>query len=59
MKLKEYISYTFNKKVLDVFEHGRHVVNQPFSSETGYPFRDVDEALAWLLEYYPDYFTKS
>lgn len=59
MKLKEYITYTFTANKLDVYEHGHHVVHQPFSSETGYPFRDVDEAMAWLLEYYPDYFTVS
>jgi hypothetical protein len=56
MKFKEYVSYTFNKGKLDVFEHGRHMISQPFHSETGDPFRDVDQALAWLVKYYPELF---
>ena len=59
MKLKEYISYTFEKGVLDVFERGAHKIHQPFNSETGAPFRDSDAALTWLLHNYPDYFTIS
>lgn len=59
MKLKEYISYTFSNGKLEVFDHGHKKVSQPFNSETGSPFRDVDAALAWLVEYYPEFFTPS
>lgn len=59
MKLKEFVSYTFSDGKLEVFEHGQKKISQPFNSETGAPFRDVDAALAWLLEYYSDFFTLS
>lgn len=58
MRLKEFIRITFNSDgVLDVYERGRHEVSQPFNSETGEKFKDQDEATAWLLKYYPNYFT--
>lgn len=56
MKFKEFITYTFVRGKLDVFEHGKIVISQPFNSETGDPFRDVDQALAWLVKYWPDLF---
>lgn len=56
MRLKEYISYTFSNGKLDVFDHGKHIIAQPFNSETGDPFRDVDQALAWLAKYWPQLF---
>lgn len=59
MKLKEYISFTFSKGVLDVFEHGKHILHQPFDSETSVPFLNSDAAMAWLVHYYPDLFTPS
>ena len=59
MKLKEYITYTFIDNKLDVYEYGRHVIYQPFNSDTGYPFKNVDDALAWLFAHYPDYYTPS
>ena len=59
MKLKEYVSYTFTDGVLDVQEHGHHTIHQPFNSESGAPFRDQDDALAWLVRSYPDLFTPS
>jgi len=59
MKIKEYISYTFERGVLDVYERGQHIIHQPFNSESGAPFRDVDAALAWLLHNYSDLFTPS
>lgn len=57
MRLKEFIRITFNNGVLDVFIHGKHQISQPFNSETGERFKDQDDASAWLLRYYPDYFT--
>lgn len=57
MRLKEYYHIEFTAGVLDVTEHGRHVVNQPFNSETGNKFKDQDEATAWLLRNYPEFFT--
>lgn len=59
MKLKEYISYKFNTGVLDVYDRGEHILHQPFNSESGAPFRDVDAALAWLLNNYPNLYTPS
>lgn len=56
MKLKEYIHYSFYQGKLDVFDHGKHIISQPFNSETGDSFRDVDQALAWLTKYYPELF---
>lgn len=53
MKLKEFISYTFANGRLDVYDHGNHIVSQPFNSDTGDQFRDVDQALGWLAKYYP------
>lgn len=59
MRLKEYISYTFENGKLEVFDHGQKKLSQPFNSETGAPFRDVDAAIEWLVEYFPEYFTQS
>ena len=55
--LKEYISIQFKNNVLDVFSKGKHIISQPFDSETGLPFKDQTEAEIWLLKYYPDLFT--
>jgi hypothetical protein len=57
MRLKEYVKLTFANQSLDVYVHGRHELHQPFNSETGNKFANQDEASAWLLRYYPDYFT--
>lgn len=59
MRLKESIHYTFSNGKLDVFSHGKHIVSQPFNSETGDPFRNVDQSLAWLLKYYPELFVSA
>lgn len=59
MRLKDHITYTFVDNKLNVYDRGRHIVFQPFNSDTGNPFREVDEALAWLLNYFPDLFTPS
>ena len=59
MRLKEYVRVTFNNSELDVYSHGAHTVHQPFNSDTGNKFKDQDEAMAWLLAYYPDLFTPS
>ena len=56
MKLKESIHYSFYQGKLDVFDHGKHIISQPFNSETGDPFRDPDHALSWLVKYYPELF---
>ena len=56
MKLREFVTYTFTNGVLDMHEHTRHVVHQPFNPETGSPFKDVDAALAWAVKYYPEFF---
>lgn len=57
MQLKEYITYTYENNKLNVYDHGKHIVYQPFNSDTGHPFRDVDEALNWLSRHFPDLFT--
>ena len=57
MRLKEFISVTFENYVLNVYHGNVHELHQPFNSETGDRFANRDEALAWLLKYYPDYFT--
>lgn len=59
MKIKEFVSYQYADGVLDVYEHGRHIIRQPFNSENGAPFKDQDDALLWLVHYYPDLFTPS
>lgn len=57
MRLKEYITYTFEGNKLNVYDRGRHVIYQPYNSSTSDPFKDADDALAWLFAHYPDYFT--
>ena len=57
MKLKEYISYTFQLGVLEVYEHGKHTISQPFDSATGEKFKNQTEAEAWLIQNYPNFFT--
>lgn len=57
MRLKEFIRTTFTNNVLDVYNRNIHEVHQPFNSETGQRFQTQEEAMAWLIKYYPDYFT--
>jgi hypothetical protein len=57
MRLKEFIRVTFSSGVLDVYAYGKHEVSQPFNSDTGNRFVNQDEAMAWLVRYYPSYFT--
>jgi hypothetical protein len=59
MKLKEYVRVVFDNRELDVYVRGEHQIHQPFNSDTGEKFTDQDEAMAWLLAYYPDLFTPS
>jgi hypothetical protein len=59
MKVKEYVTYIYANGILDVYEHGKHILRQPFNSETGAGFKDQDAALAWLVSYYPNLFTPS
>lgn len=59
MRLKDYITFTFTDYKLNVYDHEKHIVYQPYNSDTGNPFRDQDEALAWLLAHFPDLFTPS
>jgi len=56
MKLREFATYKFVDGALDLYEHARHAVHQPFNPESGLPFKTVDEALAWAVKYYPNYF---
>lgn len=57
MRLKEFIRATFTNNVLEVYNRNIHEVHQPFNSENGQRFQNEEEAMAWLLKYYPDYFT--
>ena len=57
MRLKEFIRITFENQILNVYNRDSHDVHQPFNSDTGERFKDQDEAITWLLRYYPDYFT--
>lgn len=57
MKLRENITIYFRGGVLDVYDLDRHVLHQPFDSDDGEPFTDRADAEAWLIKYFPDYFT--
>lgn len=57
MRLKENFSYTYQSGVLNVFDEDRHVLRQPYDSETGEAFKNIDDSLRWLLLHYPDMFT--
>lgn len=57
MHLKEQYTYTFDDNKLSLLVHGRLVVQQPFDSDTGSKFVNIDQALAWAIRYFPDYFT--
>ena len=58
MRLKEHYTYTFDPKTgLAIFDRGELVVSQPFNSDTGAPFTDDTEALAWAIAHFGDFFT--
>lgn len=56
LRLKDSIRITFNNDVLDVYNNDRHEISQPFHSDTGEKFQSQEEAMSWLVTYYPDYF---
>jgi hypothetical protein len=58
MRFRETFTYSFHPKTgLEIYEKGHHVVHQPHDSETGRPFEDVAQAIAWAEEHFPEYFT--
>lgn len=59
MRFKETFTYNFNPVAgLNIYEKGHHVVRQPHDSKTGRPFKDLEHALVWAQEHFPEYFTR-
>lgn len=58
MRFKEAFTYKFSVATgIDIYERGNHVVRQPHDSEDGRPFKDLEHALVWAQQHFPQYFT--